>query len=285
MDPGLLLVPLAPPVPTPMALLLPTALVPLPIAWTAVPPDLRIAWVMADPALPAGPVVRLALARDRWEDAWVLARRARAQPGGWAAAEPDLHAWALAEADRLGATGGGAIRVIGDARLAGDAALALRDLAAAGLVPRPWAGPILVVVDGSLPAAPDRPAAPVVVVPAPTDRGLPSRDTWRGAVAAAVAAAGLAQGCPRAPAWLVATLPAVVATVANGAGTRPRDAQERRQAAGEAAVAAVLTGNGDRELAQAVAVGLAQPRRRAALTALLHGAVADGLAPDLLARP
>jgi hypothetical protein len=133
----------------------------------------------------------------------------------------------------------------------------------------------------------DRPALPILRLPAPASYARADLDRWHGAAAAALVAATLAQtpapvdGWPR---WLVDGLPAVADARSRGLGPSPRDALERRQAAGAAGLARLFTAGGppDPLLAAAVCTALCQPAPRRGLgrvlTLIRHGAAsADAL--------
>ena len=288
--------------------LLPGAYFPLPLPSQALPEKLRLRLALDRAGGRAADGVVAALRLGELAAAWRLAMVARDEVGGLAPAGSALATWAATERHRLGlATTAGAEVLVAagpDAteRLIGEAHQAFGDNETlfSGLGWPPWYGPVVLAVDGyDLPdagAAPgsgtstahlDRPALPILRLPPPPSYARADLDRWHGAAAAALVAATLAQtpapvsGWPR---WLADGLQAVADARGRGLGPSPRDALERRQAAGAAGLARLFSAAGppDPLLAAAVCTALCQPTPRRGLgrvlTLIRHGAAgADAL--------
>jgi hypothetical protein len=292
MDPALAMLVAAPPVDAGQLLLLPGPAGPVPVAWTALADAAVVRLCLDRPDLPATHGIGPALRLGRLDEAWILVRRARSQPGGDLAASGDLAAWAGAEALRLGVTGRQAVVVrTGNAehdltlgREAGLAHRALVDLLG-GIGYPGWSGP-LIAAAASVPDLPasDRPALPVSRIDPPASMDRTALDVWRGALGQALVRAHLAQlPSPPAgwPAWLADGLAAVADAHVRGVGPSPRDALDLRRNAGLAGLRRLVAGTGGDQpgLAAALVTGLVQPRRVASLPRLLdllrHGAAGE----------
>jgi hypothetical protein len=278
----------------------PHGVVALPVA--VLPPGARAARLLAEERLGLGQ--RVAAAMEWGEDAQAL--RAAA---GWARPLPAdgeldaaLRRWSDARCRGLGLAPDAPLAAIGgdgrpraptpEERAAlGDAIETLAPLA----WPR-WRGPLVLVphgIDHPLIAAGAarvlRPALPVLRPPG----------GGRAELAVAIADLALALSAPPAggwPTWLTAGVAGCAEARAVGTGLPERALAERRAAAGEAAIVALLADGSppDRALATAVVGGLLHPTRRARLPQLLdllrHGVdgvgavrTAYGLSPAALA--
>ncbi|GDY13374.1 hypothetical protein LBMAG53_22520 [Planctomycetota bacterium] len=282
--------------------LLPGAFFPLPLPSQALPEKLRLRLALDRAGGRAADGVVAALRLGDLASAWRLAMQARDEVGGLAPAGSALAAWAATERHRLGlaTTAGAEVLVAADPamaeRLIGEARQAFVDSESlfAGLGWPPWYGPVVLAVEGfDLPepgaaagtgratSHPDRPALPILRLPPPASFSRGDLDRWHGAAAAALVTATLAQTpAPAAgwPRWLVDGLHAVADARGRGVGPSPRDALERRQAAGAAGLTKLLTAAGDADplLAAAVCTALCQPTTRRGLGRVLvlirHGA-------------
>lgn len=310
MDPTLALIHAEPPaLVTVDAALLPGMALPTIIPLGILPPAVRADWLIRDARAPIATRVAAALETDRATEAWALLR-GRVEPIGTdLALTRALLAWQAKEAARLALPQGGRPSEVIDGTggilrslaTSDELSLALSDVRttlSALAWPR-WLGPVILVDADDvrlLPRGDERLARPVLPL---LRLSVPAGSPRRPAAAAAMAQLALDLSAPPSagwPAWLRVGCAEVLRAIARGDGPGPRAMHARRQAAGPAALRALLTAaEPDPALAMALCAPLLHSKRRHAFSLLLdplrHGSdsetaigIAYGLTIDGLVR-
>lgn len=269
-------------------LLWPSMGLPTVLPWRAFTPAAQADFALIPGLLPKDRRVAALLADERRGPAFAVAASSAQPLGAQGGLELVLATWAAREQARLGlAATRGPVIVVGDdvrGSLAVEVRGALDDVKVL-LAPLPWprwAGPVVVFIDkaerGIPPYGVVRPALPLLQCAEPG--GIRAR------VAGDLARLALALTVPPPagwPGWLTAGVAEVARAKTAGEGPSPRAMRERRQAAGAAAIAALLLAapaSADPALSGALVQPLLSPDGQGHFTSLLdllrQGASSEG---------